>query len=179
METVSQSSDKTLEIARVGLGKSDKAILKINEVKKVITENANVINVLGHESEKIGQIVDAIKAISDQTNLLALNAAIEAARAGDQGRGFAVVADEVRKLAEQSAASAMQIAELINGIKKQIALAVNYINEGMKEVEDGVVTVNESGESFNAIVVEMNAVVDQIRVVSTSSQTIAKEAAML
>ncbi len=174
METVAHSSDNTLEIAKVGLEKSDKAISKINEVKKVITENANAINTLGHESEKIGQIVDVIKAISDQTNLLALNAAIEAARAGEQGRGFAVVADEVRKLAEQSAASAMQIAELINGIKKQIAVAVNVTNDGMKEVEDGVVTVNESGQAFNAIVAEMNAVVGQIREASTSSQVIAK-----
>lgn len=37
-------------------------------------------------SERIGQVVDLIKAIAEQTNLLALNATIEAARAGMQGR---------------------------------------------------------------------------------------------
>ena len=39
-----------------------------------------------------------------------LNASIEASRAGAAGRGFAVVADEVRKLAEQTEASAKDIA---------------------------------------------------------------------
>jgi len=174
METVASSSEKTLLIANDGLVKSNQAINKINEVKKVITENANAINVLGHESEKIGQIVDVIKAISDQTNLLALNAAIEAARAGEHGKGFAVVADEVRKLAEQSAASAMQISGLISGIKNQINLSVDYINNGIEEVEEGVITVNQSGASFTSIVGEMQAVVEQINEANESSQMIAK-----
>lgn len=175
MEQVARSSDKALESAKDGLGKSDKAITKINEVKKVITENANVINMLGYESEKISQIVDVIKAISDQTNLLALNAAIEAARAGEQGRGFAVVSDEVRKLAEQSAASATQISELINGINNKIGMAVASINNGIKEVEEGVVTVSQSGQAFSFIVAEMNSAFEQIKAASASSQEIAKQ----
>lgn len=76
-------------------------------------------------SSKIESIIGEIEDIASQTNLLSLNAAIEAARAGDAGRGFAVVADQIRNLAEQSAKSAVNTRELIEG-------SVNEIDAGTK-----------------------------------------------
>ncbi len=172
ISAISKSSENTLIAAQAGNNESDNAVSKIKEIKKVIEENANAINVLGHESEKIGSIVDTIKAISDQTNLLALNAAIEAARAGEQGRGFAVVADEVRKLAEQSSVSAQQIAQLISEIRKQIQVAVASIEEGTREVGEGVIAVDKTGDAFKSIVSEIMKVVDQIGDVNTLSKQI-------
>jgi len=82
---------------------------------------------------------------------LALNAAIEAARAGEHGKGFAVVADEVRKLAERSGQATKEIAELITSIQRVTTTAVNSMQIGIKEVEDGVDLAKEAGNSLNEI----------------------------
>jgi methyl-accepting chemotaxis protein len=170
---VSISSAKVAEVAETGSKEAENAVVKIERIKEVSAETSEVIKALGAESERIGQIVDVIKGIADQTNLLALNAAIEAARAGEQGRGFAVVAEEVRKLAEQSSVSAQQIAELIGNIQSETNRAVQVMEVGTKEVEEGVVAVNKAGHSFISIVTEVNKVVGQIQQVSAASQQIA------
>ncbi|MDR0516886.1 MAG: methyl-accepting chemotaxis protein, partial [Fibromonadaceae bacterium] len=80
-------------------------------------EATNAMNKLGIAAKEIGQVTDVIKKIADKTNLLALNATIEAASAGEAGKGFAVVAGEIKELANQSSASADDIAKLIEGIQ--------------------------------------------------------------
>lgn len=172
-QSVSQASINVSDIAGQGSKEAENAVSKIERIKDVTAETAEVVKLLGQESEQIGQIVDVIKGIADQTNLLALNAAIEAARAGEQGRGFAVVAEEVRKLAEQSSVSAQQIAELIGNIQKETNRAVEVMDVGTREVAEGVVIVNKAGNSFNVILKEVNKVVEQIQQVSAATQQMA------
>lgn len=69
----------------------------------------------------IAEALTLITDIADETNLLSLNASIEAARAGEAGRGFAVVAAQIQKLAEESNASAAQIAEIISTLSQDSA----------------------------------------------------------
>ncbi len=73
----------------------EKAVNQMMHIENTVNTSAGVVNKLGIQSQKIGQIVETISRIAEQTDLLALNAAIEAARAGEQGRGFSIVADEV------------------------------------------------------------------------------------
>ena len=90
--------------------------------------------------------------IADQTNLLALNAAIEAARAGEEGRGFAVVADEVRKLAERTTTATKEIAQMIEDIQTETERTVSAMQQGMKQVEEGVHSTAAAGESLQVII---------------------------
>jgi len=101
---------------------------------------------INETSRKIESIIGEIEDIASQTNLLSLNAAIEAARAGDAGRGFAVVADQIRNLAEQSAQSAINTRELIEG-------SVNEINEGS-------IVALKTAEVLESVVVSVKDIAD-------------------
>ncbi|KUO78270.1 MAG: signal protein [Desulfosporosinus sp. BRH_c37] len=173
-EVVNQSSAKAARAAELGSVQAENAVQKIEQIREISAQTAEVIFELGDQSKQIGQIVDVIKGIADQTNLLALNAAIEAARAGEQGRGFAVVAEEVRKLAEQSSMSTTQIATLIGNIQRETELAVEVMEKGKSGVVAGVEAVNFAGNSFRTIVEEVNTVVDQIQLVTTAAQQMVK-----
>ena len=153
-ENLSQTVDAvagTNRAAAEGATRVNEAVLQMQRIAESVSRSAEVITVLGKESDKIGTIVDAIAAIADQTNLLALNAAIEAARAGEHGRGFAVVAEEVRKLAEQSSTSADEITALITSIQEKAKNAVEVMQEGASRAQGGTDAVDAAGRTFKEI----------------------------
>ena len=143
--------DGTNRAAAQGATRVNEAVLQMQRIAESVSRSAEVITVLGEESDKIGTIVDAIAAIAEQTNLLALNAAIEAARAGENGRGFAVVAEEVRKLAEQSSTSADEITALITSIQEKAQNAVEVMQEGASRAQGGTEAVDAAGRTFKEI----------------------------
>jgi len=146
---------------------------QMNTIHGTVLHMESTMKNLEERSGEIDQIVQVITGIAEQTNLLALNAAIEAARAGENGRGFAVVADEVRKLAEQSAASAGRITELIYTIQQEIKQAVDTMEEGTKEVEEGIEAVRGAGHSFEEIQGFVYEVAQQIAEVSSAAHQVA------
>ncbi len=142
----------------------------INKISDVVTRAADTVKQLGNSSKQIGEIIQVIDDIADQTNLLALNAAIEAARAGEHGRGFAVVADEVRKLAERTTKATKEISEMIKNIQKDTDYAVISMEEGKKEVRNGIELSGKSGESLKGIIDASLKVIDDINLVASASE---------
>lgn len=132
--TVRNNADSSLNANRLAKAASDTA----EQGGQLVSEVVEKMQVIGHGSRKIGDILGVIDGIAFQTNILALNAAVEAARAGEQGRGFAVVASEVRALAQRSAAAAKEIKVLIV--------------DSASQVEQGISLVDKAGSTMSQIV---------------------------
>lgn len=165
-------SDKTDESASYGGTAISSAVSQMRNIEKTVETSAEMVAKLGEKSGEIDQIVTAISQIAAQTNLLALNAAIEAARAGESGRGFAVVADEVRKLAEQSSHATKDVSQLISEIQKEVNQTVRAMEMGQNRVKEGIVSVNNAGEAFKQITIQVDHVSAQIQDVSAAIEEI-------
>lgn len=165
-ETAKKAGEKAINGGHV-VTESIAGMIKIADAVKT---SAEIVLELGKSSDQIGEIIQVIDDIADQTNLLALNAAIEAARAGEQGRGFAVVADEVRKLAERTTKATKEIAGMIKQIQKDTQDAVNSMESGTKEVENGKSLTEKAGISLKEIVDESQRVVDIVSQVAAASE---------
>ncbi|MCM3112255.1 methyl-accepting chemotaxis protein [Lederbergia lenta] len=160
---ITESSLTASKEAEKGNDSTRRSVEQMNSISKAVNQSATLVKLLGERSEKIEEIVDIITGIASQTNLLALNAAIEAARAGEAGSGFAVVAEEVRKLAEQSEGSARQISALISQIQSDTGESVNMMIHAVEEVDNGLIVVNETEQSFGHILTSIHQVADQIQ----------------
>ncbi|QSQ13380.1 methyl-accepting chemotaxis protein [Myxococcus landrumensis] len=131
-------SEQVFDDAQTGVEALRKTLTGIDRIKESSRSAADVIDSLGRRISEIGNILNVIDDVAEQTNLLALNAAIIAAQAGDHGKGFAVVAEEIKDLAERTGASTKEIAELIRSIQDESRNAVVVMNQGARNVEEGV-----------------------------------------
>jgi len=157
------------ETARLGGSIVDGTLTKMRVIAESVGGTAKKMAELGKSSDQIGRIIGVIDDIADQTNLLALNAAIEAARAGEQGRGFAVVADEVRKLAERTTTATKEIAQMIKNIQNETRVAVTAMENGTKQVEEGVTSTTKAGDSLRAIIQMSEEVGGMITEIATAA----------
>ena len=164
-----EASRQAAETARDGGVVVKQTLTKMHSIAQSVEGTARKMNELGKSSDQIGRIAGVIDDIADQTNLLALNAAIEAARAGAQGRGFAVVADEVRKLAERTTTATKEIAQMIKNIQDETKAAVSAMEADTRQVEDGVKTTTQAGDSLQRIIQMSEEVGEMITNIATAA----------
>ncbi|MPQ69947.1 MULTISPECIES: methyl-accepting chemotaxis protein [unclassified Pseudomonas] len=164
--------------ARAGEKVVGEAIDQIELLAIEVGNSTEAMNLLELESEKIGGVLDVIKAVAEQTNLLALNAAIEAARAGEAGRGFAVVADEVRSLAQRTQKSTEEIEGLIAGLQSGTQ-KVSAVMESSRVLTDNSVELTRravtSLESITRTVSTIQSMNQQISSSAEEQSAVAEE----
>ena len=153
-------------------------VASISLLAEEVTSATGEIQSLADSVQGITKVLDVIRAIAEQTNLLALNAAIEAARAGEMGRGFAVVADEVRQLAQRTSLSTGQIHGLIAKLQQTAATAVQTMNAGHRQAEEGVARVLEADKALVGIseaVANITDMTTQIAAATEEQSAVAEE----
>ncbi|MBE5882915.1 MAG: HAMP domain-containing protein [Lachnospiraceae bacterium] len=143
IENVTNISEESAENAVKAATSAKEAAEDAKKSREGIGQLTSAMERITETSREIENIIAAIEDIASQTNLLSLNASIEAARAGEAGRGFAVVADQIGKLAADSAQSAVTTRELIS--------------KSLVEVEDGNRIVEQTIESIDTVLANMDA----------------------
>ena len=189
------------QATREGLTIIDRTTTSIDLLAADMSVAMTQVEGLAANSEKIGSVLEVIRAIAEQTNLLALNAAIEAARAGEAGRGFAVVADEVRNLARRTQESVEETRQVIEQLQagtqdvvssmdnshrqaqgsveqvSQAVTALQQIGSAVTVITDMNLQIASAAEEQSAVAEEINSNVSTIRDVTESLSGQANESA--
>jgi len=164
--------------AREGDRVVTEVVTQIERMASAVVRSSEAMTALQEESDKIGSVMNVIRAVAEQTNLLALNAAIEAARAGEAGRGFAVVADEVRGLAQRTQKSTEEIEGLVAALQNGTQQVAAIMHTSRDLTDSGVELARRAGASLGSItrtVSNIQAMNQQIAAAAEEQSAVAEE----
>ena len=170
-EFAATTSGDAVRLAVAGQSQVGQSQRSISGLAGEVADASQTIHELDGHAQKISGILATISGIAEQTNLLALNAAIEAARAGEQGRGFAVVADEVRVLSRRTHDSTAEIQQMIEALQQTTRRAVG----GMETSRQLAGTSVEDAEAANQSLARINEAIGAISDMATQIAAAAEE----
>lgn len=180
--TVAEETNDIKNIADAAKNAIGSSVSQMDELKTRAEETTAItglvisnVESLNERTKQIDTIIDAINSIADETSLLALNASIEAARAGDSGRGFMVVADSIKKLAEQSMEATGEIRTIVDAIDSETKAVVNIANQADGIVKQQTVAVSDTLSSFDAMLSEVEMMLDKVNAIITNVEKMQKE----
>lgn len=169
-ESAAANSSQSNDTTQQGVHKVQLTIEGIQNQVVKSKQDAEYVQSLVDQAQKIGTIVQTIDDIASQTNLLALNAAIEAARAGEYGKGFAVVADEVRALASRTSTSTQEITKMVTQIQSNANTANESMQSSVKNMDNLAVETSTIEELLNNITEQVSSVNAQITQIATATE---------
>lgn len=169
-ESAAANSSQSNDTTQQGVHKVQLTIEGIQNQVVKSKQDAEYVQSLVDQAQKIGTIVQTIDDIASQTNLLALNAAIEAARAGEYGKGFAVVADEVRALASRTSTSTQEITKMVTQIQSNANTANESMHSSVKNMDGLAVETSTIEELLNNITEQVSSVNAQITQIATAAE---------
>ncbi|WP_320144493.1 HAMP domain-containing methyl-accepting chemotaxis protein [uncultured Cohaesibacter sp.] len=181
VQTVATATEEmTSTIGEISLQVQQASGSARDAVTKVDSTN-QMMEMLAHNSHKIGEVVEMISKIAEQTNLLALNATIESARAGEAGKGFAVVAGEVKALAGQTAKATEEIALQINEIQtatEKASLSMRDVSQVIQKLDEFSASIASAMDQQNSATSEISSSIHQAaqgtEIVDTSITSVSK-----
>ncbi len=189
IQEISGQVDRTSKDADNARLASADAATQLTICSEKMSALTSAMDDISKSSNQIGGIIKTIEDISFQTNILALNAAVEAARAGEAGKGFAIVADEVQDLANKSAASAQDIAELIensmqlvqygSSLTSETTASIMSVVSSAQESTSMVERIAESAMSQSSALRQLTQGMEQISEVVQTNASTAQESARL
>lgn len=159
VNAVSQQLSSLAASGKEGIERMGAIMKQITEASSSITTRFGEMN---DKAGNIGSVVTTITKIADQTNLLSLNAAIEAEKAGEYGRGFSVVASEIRRLADQTAASTLDIEQMIKEMIASVSAGVMGMDKFSEEVRRSGREVAEVSSQIDQMIEEAQSLAPSV-----------------
>lgn len=142
---IAQTSDRVSDAAAESRSDATTGVAAVGASMSAAAGLADRVRGLLDRSQRLGELVDAVRTdvvvmdeLARRTTMLALSAAIEAAQAGEHAAGFANVAREIRALANRARAATASIDAIVDQLRAEVDATARAAKQGVQAVAWGL-----------------------------------------